>query len=161
MAAAHVTGAGLLRASRDQAAPLPQAARGLRACCCSGGGVGGADVWADVRGAPGPGAGERGCGEQAAADSTGLHERQTPGQNPAPGTRPPEQPAREVPRGGAGRSPADRFWGAGEGRGPGRGGPCPAALRRGREGRVTWMSAASFTAACDLLWEGKPALHHL
>lgn len=97
MAAAHVTGAGLLRASRDQAAPLPQAARGLRARR-SGGRTG------LTCGAPGPGAG--GCEAQAAADSAGLFGHQTPGQNPAPGTRSPAQPAREAPRGGAGRGAA-------------------------------------------------------
>lgn len=55
-------------------------------------------------GAPGPGAG--GCEAQAAADSAGLFGHQTPGQNPAPGTRSPAQPAREAPRGGAGRGAA-------------------------------------------------------
>lgn len=116
MAAAHVTRAGLLRASRDQAAPLPQAARGLRPCCCSGGGVGGADARADVRGRLGPGLGsgdaKRGS-QQVPRGRTSVR--------PGDRTRPGAHALLRSPLGrrrGAGRSPADRFWGAGEGPGP-------------------------------------------
>lgn len=86
MAAAHVTGAGLLRASRDQAAPLPQAARGLRACC-SGGGVRGADVRADVRGAR---ARDRDRGMRSAGRSgfRGAAPASDPGTEPDPGHTP-------------------------------------------------------------------------
>lgn len=136
VAAAHVTGAGRLRASRDQAAPLPRAARGPSARC-SRGVARGVDVRADVRGAWALRPREAKRRPQRILRERRQRRARRP--NPAPGTRPPAQPAREAPRAGAGppppppRSRVDRFWGAGDGRASAARVPQRSA-GRGREG---------------------------